>query len=121
MSTLNNNEAKKLFPPAKLIMGLILGAIILTQVGCADGPIRRFFRGGSCNSCQPPISHPPYSYGASLDSTSQGGLLGYDNGFGTQQTSSYIPSNLGNATINPSPGRSYTSGSYDGSVIPPGF
>lgn len=36
---------------------LVLGLAILTiaPTGCSRGPIRQFFRGSSCNTCQPPL------------------------------------------------------------------
>ncbi len=36
---------------------LVLGLTILTiaPTGCSRGPIRQFFRGSSCNACQPPM------------------------------------------------------------------
>ncbi len=37
----------------KKITIAILGISLLMTAGCADGPIRRFFRGGACNSCTP--------------------------------------------------------------------
>lgn len=35
----------------------ILGFSILVTTGCANGPIRRFFRGGACNACQPAVGN----------------------------------------------------------------
>jgi hypothetical protein len=33
----------------------ILGLTIVATSGCANGPIRRFFHGAACNSCQPAL------------------------------------------------------------------
>lgn len=37
----------------KYITIAILGLTITATAGCANGPIRRFFHGAACNSCQP--------------------------------------------------------------------
>jgi hypothetical protein len=39
------------------IMIAILGITVVASAGCANGPLRRFFRGSACNACQPAIGH----------------------------------------------------------------
>lgn len=34
---------------------LLAFLIIFSSSGCANGPFRRFFRGGACNTCNPPF------------------------------------------------------------------
>lgn len=34
---------------------LILLAVLVTANGCANGPLKRFFRGAPCNTCNPPM------------------------------------------------------------------
>lgn len=33
---------------------LLLLSVMLVSSGCANGPFRQFFRGGACNTCNPP-------------------------------------------------------------------
>lgn len=40
------------------IILVAIAAMFLATAGCANGPLRRFFRGSACNSCQPPMSAP---------------------------------------------------------------
>lgn len=35
---------------------LVLGALLVTGNGCANGPLKRFFRGAPCNACNPPLA-----------------------------------------------------------------
>ena len=42
----------------KLIYLAACAALIVFTSGCANGPIRNFFRGGPCNACQPPVGQP---------------------------------------------------------------
>jgi hypothetical protein len=39
----------------KLLTTLALVAICCSATGCANGPIRKFFRGAPCSTCNPPF------------------------------------------------------------------
>lgn len=41
----------------KSITIAILGISTLAATGCANGPIRKFFHGAACNSCQPAMGN----------------------------------------------------------------
>jgi|GEM_PF-4090351 len=34
---------------------LVLAAVMVVSNGCANGPLRNFFRGAPCNTCNPPL------------------------------------------------------------------
>lgn len=34
---------------------LVLAAVMVASNGCANGPLRNFFRGAPCNTCNPPL------------------------------------------------------------------
>ena len=34
---------------------LVLAALMVASNGCANGPLRNFFRGAPCNTCNPPL------------------------------------------------------------------
>ncbi len=116
------NRNKSSIPQA-LVLSVVLGSLVMTTVGCSDGPIRKLFRGGACNTCQPPNAHPSYNYGADIQGQPQFHQPGFDGFSSSSQafdhSSSYYPSNLGNATINPTWGGAYVNGSLDGSIVPP--
>jgi len=42
----------------KIIYVAACAALLIFTSGCANGPIRNFFRGGPCNTCQPPVGQP---------------------------------------------------------------
>jgi hypothetical protein len=54
------------------IIVAIIGISILATAGCGHGPIRRFFRGGACNACQPAIGQALWGRSTSGESGSGG-------------------------------------------------
>ncbi len=54
----------------KNIMIAIVGISVLASAGCASGPLRRFFRGGACNACQPAMGQTLWGQESSDDSES---------------------------------------------------
>jgi hypothetical protein len=67
--------------------------LLLSTVGCANGPIRNFFRGAACNTCQPPF-HPSSGTGA----------------IGTCTDGCATPSTIPNPIIQSNPGQATISG-----------
>lgn len=47
----------------KKLIYLATALMLFSTVGCANGPIRNWFRGAACNTCQPPF-HPTTGTGA---------------------------------------------------------
>ena len=42
----------------RIVISTALAAVLLATSGCANGPIRQWFRGSACNSCNPPVANP---------------------------------------------------------------
>lgn len=42
----------------KLMLFAALVGLLLPMAGCANGPVRSWFRGAACNSCQPRLVRP---------------------------------------------------------------
>ncbi len=100
-----------------VILCIAIGAVLSATIGCANGPIRNFFRGSSCNTCQPPAQPN----------------MGFDNSCanGTCSTSSYMNdsyiqndpymngSKAGGATINPPVFDGYEFPNTGGTIVSP--
>ena len=45
----------------KRLVIVIVGIVMIPCLsGCADGPIRRWIRGGDCDTCNPPAAQPAF-------------------------------------------------------------
>lgn len=42
----------------KTVCLIASAAIVLLYSGCANGPLRNWYRGAACNTCQPPVGQP---------------------------------------------------------------
>lgn len=42
----------------KAICLITCATLLVLYSGCANGPIRNWFRGANCNTCQPPVGQP---------------------------------------------------------------
>lgn len=73
--------------------------ILVSSVGCANGPIRQWLRGSACNSCQPPF-HPSSGAGA----------------IGTCTDGCGNPSAIPNPIIQPNAGQATISGNITGTA-----
>lgn len=60
----------------KNIMIAVLGLSVLATTGCANGPVRRFFRGGACNACQPAVGQTLWGQDSDDNSSCPNGVCG---------------------------------------------
>jgi len=114
-----------------LLVSAAVAALLVASVGCADGPIRRWFRGSRCNSCIPPAAHPGFGFNQNPACDSLVGSQGIDQGtisnYGDYDTSGYggayadpysEGSIIDGGTINPGNSDAYGNGSFNG-IVPP--
>jgi hypothetical protein len=60
----------------RIITIAILGFTLLTITGCGHGPLRRFFRGGACNACQPAVGQTLWGQDTEQPSSCPNGMCG---------------------------------------------
>ena len=65
--TLPKRNLNKRDTAMKKLICLAAALILLSSVGCANRPIRDWFRGAACNTCQPPLHPSTGSLGTCVD------------------------------------------------------
>ena len=59
----------------QLVLLVAVAAMLAMTSGCANGPMRQWFKGGACNSCQPPCGQP-YGCGTNTATGCESGTCG---------------------------------------------
>jgi hypothetical protein len=100
----------------KVLLLLALSVTLVHVVGCANGPIRRLFRGGSCNTCNPmsAFSGPTVDTGVNGCTSCQ-----HPGAFGPADPY-YSDTGMGAATLNPPAADIYGGNVPGGMIVPPG-
>lgn len=75
-----------------LLISLLTGLLIISTVGCANGPLKRWLRGAPCNTCNPAINQ-------SLSGNFVGGCNDGTCGAGTCNTGNCSTGAVGNGIL----------------------
>lgn len=103
----------------KYLIALISAALLASTVGCANGPLRQWWRGAPCNTCNPQIQQPlnvapACNTGCAENTVGTGILSRWFRGHTTQhagcQTGSCGTGNCPTLAADPIPGGEFVNG-----------